>query len=194
MRKAIVVSSAVVLTLMLVAPMTTAGATTVEVPFRAAFSGGASHIEWAPGIELDPSAKSTFGGRCSVPSSWVITNTGSGRATYLGRFTWTSVHCTQAGATPAEPITISDGQMTYVVANGDVLMTEYGQGSVSSFTPTWMCIDTTATFVGGEGRFEDASGSTVEHGCFDPQHPLLEVVVFVASVGTISFDRSDAAG
>jgi hypothetical protein len=84
--------------------------------------------------------------------------------------------------------------MEYDVANGDVLLEHYGNGVVSSFTPTWMCIDTAATFAGGTGRFTSASGSVVEHGCFDPQQPLATTQIRVASVGTIWFDPSDASG
>jgi hypothetical protein len=96
MRKTILVASVMVLALLLL-PAPTASATTPAIPFRATFWGGTASIEWANGVGFDPSATSTFDGRCSTPASWVITNSGAGRATYLGSFTWTSEHCTHAG-------------------------------------------------------------------------------------------------
>jgi len=165
----------------------------VELPFLATFRGATTTVEFAPG---PPGSRSTFGDRCSVPSSWVISFAGWGRSTHLGAFTWTSSHCTQAGATPFDPITITDGQLTFVAANGDLLNEAYGNGVVSVVDPPTMCIDTVVVLDGGTGRFTHASGSALERGCFSLLEPNLPAVsdLRITSSGTIAYDAHDRAG
>lgn len=166
---------------------------TGEVPFHASLRGATTSVQYAVGF---PQTWSTFGGRCSVPSAWVISFAGWGRSTHLGTFTWTSSHCTQPGATPMDPITISDGLLTFVSANGDVLRETYGNGVVSVVDPPLMCIDTQVSFVGGTGRFAEASGSAVERGCFSLLEPNLPALndLRISTTGTIAYDASDRAG
>jgi hypothetical protein len=179
MRRAIVLSVTVFALAMLV-PVGGARASTGALPFRATFRGYTTGMEAPTG--------------CPTGSAYKIYNAGWGWATHLGRFTWASVHCTLFGTNPPFSVTLADGHMTYVTANGDVLLTDYAvqYAYVSEFTPTQMCIDNDAVFVGGTGRFEDASGSAHEHGCFDPREvPTGELLI--DSLGTIVFDASDRA-
>ena len=164
-----------------------------ELPFIATLRGATTTIQYAPGF---PQTWSTFGGRCSVPSGWVISFAGWGRSTHLGTFTWTSSHCTQAGAGPQDPITITDGRLTYVAANGDVLEETYGNGVVSVMDPPLMCIDTVVGFVGGTGRFANATGTAVERGCFSLLEPNLPALndLRISTHGTIAYDAYDRAG
>jgi len=165
---------------------------TTELPFFATLRGATTEVRYAPGF---PQTWSTFDGRCSVPSAWVISFSGWGRSTHLGMVRWTSSHCTQAGATPQDPLTISDGRLTYVAANGDVLEEHYGNGVVSVVAPPLMCIDTQVEFVGGTGRFAHASGTAVESGCFDLREPNLPALndLRITTVGTIAYEASDRA-
>jgi hypothetical protein len=55
-----------------------------------------------------------------------------------------------------------------------------------------LCAYTAQTFVGGSGRFTNASGSALETGCWplEIQGPVIYDLV-VKSTGRISFDASD---
>lgn len=177
MRKTIVLS-AVVLALSLALPTGSAEASD-DLPFRTTFYGSGTEVEEPTG--------------CPPGSAYRIHNAGWGHSTYLGRFTWTSVHCTLMGENPPFTVTLAEGHMTYVASNGDLLYTDYGNGYLSYLSPTWACIDDDATFTGGTGRFEGASGSSHEHGCFDPRH-VPEGLMVITATGSISFDASDRAG
>jgi hypothetical protein len=178
----------------LVALVGAAGSSTKERPFRATFQGHTTSIKFAN--PANPIDTSTFGGRCSVPSNWMIFFEGTGNATHLGQFTWTSAHCTQIGTNPPATVTVSDGRFDYVAANGDLLFEEYGNGQFIVLTPTLACLDTAATFAGGTGRFEHAAGSALEHACWNPSVEPGPAVsdLRIASRGTISYDASDRAG
>lgn len=183
------------LALLLATPVGSAGKSAGERPFRATFQGHTTSVVYAdPG---NPLATSTFAGRCPVASNWMIFFTGTGEATHLGRLTWTSSHCTRVDAFPPTVITISGGQVDFVAANGDRLLEAYAGGEVTVATPTLMCIDTHVTFNGGTGRFEHASGTALEHGCWNPSNepnqPALNDLR-VTSTGTIAYNASDRAG
>jgi hypothetical protein len=154
------------------------------LPFRATIAMSATGMVIAP-----PGEKSTFGGRCSVPSEWVISFTGSGSATHLGSFTFRASHCTQVGAT----INVSDGRASFVAASGDVLWEDYGDAAFSFPSPSLACATTHASFTGGTGRFAGVSGSAVEVGCFDLAGGPMVVDLRMRSTGTISYDASDRA-
>jgi hypothetical protein len=168
---------ALVLALTLVLPAGSASAS-IELPFRTTFYGSGTGMEGPEG--------------CPPGSAYRIHNAGWGYSTYLGRFTWSSVHCTIFGSNPPMTVTLTDGHMTYVASNGDELYAEYGEGYVSELSPTWACIDDEATFIGGTGRFVHASGDSHEHGCFDPRQ-VPEGLMIIRAVGSISFDASDRA-
>lgn len=180
-----------VLALLLGSAAGTAAGSTGERPFHATLQGHTTSVVFAP-----PGTTSTFGGRCSVPSNWVISFEGTGQATHLGSFTWASSHCTQVGANPPATVTLSDGRLEYVAANGDVLREHYFNGRLIPVSPTLVCLDNDSAFVGGSGRFEHASGGALERTCFDPNDPNLPALadLRIVSTGTIVYDASDRAG
>lgn len=167
----------------------THGQPTQALPFHATIVGATTDIVFA----ADPFVGDTFGGRCSVPSAWVISFAGTGHATHLGSFTWSSSHCTQLGANPPATVTISDGQFEYVTANGDILEETYGDAVITSVTPETICMDTHATFTGGTGRFSNASGSALESLCFPNTGSPVLTEMLITSNGTITYDASDRA-
>ncbi|HSI98869.1 MAG TPA: hypothetical protein VLA59_00620 [Patescibacteria group bacterium] len=79
----------------------------------------------------------------------------SGTASHLGRFDWASVHCAPAAD---EVIT---GRLTLTAANGDELVLEYSGPTSAELGSNyfWGTYDFIA--IGGDGRFEDATGSGV---------------------------------
>lgn len=179
-----------VLTVLFVVPAGTAGQAR-ERPFLANIRGHTTGITYAA-----PGTTDTFGGLCTVASNWRIEFAGTGTVSGLGRVTWASSHCTQVGANPPATVTISDGVLDFVAANGDVLHQHYGNGRLRLVSATLVCIDDDATFDGGTGRFAQATGSAFETTCFDPADPSLpELEDFrTTSVGMISYDASDRAG
>lgn len=156
------------------------------LPYRATYVMSATGMQMAPGY---PEEKSLFDGRCSVPSDWVITFAGSGRATHLGTLLFSSSHCTQVGAA----ITISDGQAELAAANGDVLRYDYGNARFSFPDETTACARIDATFVGGTGRFAGATGAAEETSCFDLAGGPMVVDMQVRAVGTLAYDASGDA-
>lgn len=175
-------------TALLPAPLAaTNGQPDKPLPFRATIVMSATGMEMAPGFPLE---RSTFGGRCSVPSDWVIAFVGSGEATHLGSFTYTASHCTQLGA----EISISDGHAAFVADNGDILRYDYGNSRFSFPGPTTACAATDADFAGGTGRFVGATGHADEFGCFDVTGGPLVVDLRVVSTGTLVYDASNRGG
>jgi hypothetical protein len=171
--------------------MAPSSAATQGQPFKASVLGATTDMTFAPDF---PFVGSTFGGRCSVPSDWLISFAGTGNATHLGAFTWRSSHCTQLGVNPPATVTISDGRFEYVAANGDILRENYGDAVVSFPDSATMCMETHATFTGGTGRFTAASGSALERLCFPATSgPWLDEML-INSAGTIAYDPSDRAG
>ena len=155
-----------------------------ELPYRATYVISATGMEMAPG---SPDEKSDFDGRCSVPSDWVIAFVGSGKATYLGTLAFSSSHCTQM----AEAITISDGEAELVAANGDILRYEYGNARFSFPDEATACAVIDATFVGGTGRFAEATGDAEETSCFGLDGGPMVVDMEIDAVGTLAYDASD---
>jgi hypothetical protein len=96
---------------------------------------------------------------------------GSGTASHLGRFDWANVHCAPAAN---EAIT---GLLTLTAANGDELVLQYYGPTDAELGANhfWGAYDFAVT--GGDGRFEDASGSgvmtvyTTFESFFDPVWP-----------------------
>jgi hypothetical protein len=181
---AAMVPVALVFALLAPAASATDGRADHALPFRATVVMSATGMALAP-----PGARSTFEGRCSVPSDWVISFVGSGSATHLGLVTFSASHCTQVGAT----ISVSDGRASFVAANGDVLREDYGDAAFSFPSSSLACATTQATFTGGTGRFAGASGSAVEFGCFDPAGGPMLVDFRLSSAGTIVYNTADRA-
>ena len=137
-----------------------------ERPWKAKLVWTVTGIEWAgePGR-----ATSTFGGRCSVASDYVISAGFRGEATHAGKVTGTTGHCSQISWSNGAPAgaTYSDGRGTCVSANGSTIILRYGNGT-TGFDPAanelWFRDDW--TFIGGTGLFEGATGSGEEGGHF----------------------------
>jgi hypothetical protein len=136
------VACAVVLTALVVT--TTAGAAERQgpklVPFRATAAGT---------YQVQP-----------PPPNVVITATGVGRATHLGRFDFLIRNTVTPVATPAPGCIISSTETftaTLTAANGDTISL-VGTGTSCQNPPTVGIVDV-ATVTGGTGRFEGATGS-----------------------------------
>lgn len=109
--------------------------------------------------EADPfPVGSTFGGRCSVTSNYVIRFEGAGTVSHLGEVTWRSEHCTQYF-----DLTATDGVLTIVAANGDTLVQHYGATIQSATESTKL-----ASFAGGDGRFAGAEGEITSSSVWYP--------------------------
>ena len=180
----------VLVTVGLVAPMAapvtaTNGRLDSALPYRATYVISATGMEMAPGY---PNERSDFGGRCSVPSDWVISFTGSGNASHLGTLAFSSSHCTQMG----EVITTSDGHAELVAADGDVLRYDYGNARFWFLDEATACALIDATFVGGTGRFVGATGSAEESSCFALAGGPMVVDMRIDVVGTLAYDASDS--
>ena len=83
---------------------------------------------------------------------------GSGRATHLGRYT--EVGSAQFSPTADPTVFRIDAWSVYTAANGDQLYAVF-TGQLDGLTGA---ITATGTYVGGTGRFDDASGSATLSG------------------------------
>jgi hypothetical protein len=101
---------------------------------------------------------------------------GTGHATHLGEYTEVgAVEFLEATDPTAIPL---EGQSIYTAANGDELWAVFS-GHLNGLT---LEIDATLTYVGGTGRFADASGSAALVGQIQPDGTI------AASVeGTIDY-------
>jgi hypothetical protein len=87
------------------------------------------------------------------PTTLLVTGTGVGTATHLGRYTMTFTALVDFTAGTGL------GQATFVAANGDRLFsTDSGQATPTA-DPGILSITEIATITGGTGRFEGATGS-----------------------------------
>jgi hypothetical protein len=102
--------------------------------------------------------------------------TGGGQATHLGRYTEVGNVTFEATGTPG--VFALSGWNHYTAANGDVLCAAL-TGTVDFRTGA---ISATATYVGGTGRFVNASGSSALTG-----QMLGGGALTVTGVGTISY-------
>jgi hypothetical protein len=96
-------------------------------------------------------------------NSCQVTAVGAGQATYLGQFTRLSCVVVHEDGSP-------EGTTEFIAANGDTLCAEV-KGEPPIVGPTGLTVRGTYTFIGGTGRFSDASGG-------------------VYFVGVITFDNS----
>jgi hypothetical protein len=140
------------------------------VPFHFRSSATLLDQELAPDFRPPESfGTSDFGGRCSVPSHFLLRLALIGEATHLGRFTGTVEHCTQIDLSTGASST-SDGRISLRAANGDELLGIY------SGVPAPAGVEEHVTFTGGTGRFSNAAGEAVG------------VAVCDQSAGTCVFD------
>ena len=140
------------------------------VPFH--FRSRATLLGQQPAPDFEPPESfgtSDFGGRCSVPSHFVLRLALIGEATHLGRFTGTVEHCTQIDLSTGAAAT-SDGRISLRAANGDELLGTYFG------VPTPAGVEEHVTFTSGTGRFSNAAGGAVG------------VAVCDQSAGTCVFD------
>jgi hypothetical protein len=144
-------------------------------PWTGTFDWTVTRLEWA-----DPSAPfsgvtSTFGGRCSVPSDYVIYSSFKGEATHAGRSGGDGSHCSQLHLTPSGPqnTTYSDGRGTLVTANGSTIELRWGDGTSWTDEQGVTFFKDTFTIAGGTGTFKGASGGGEEGGSFKDFTALL---------------------
>jgi hypothetical protein len=193
------VAAAVILSLAAFVLATSASATHgqpgKQLPFQGMWAGPASGQEFAPGF---PNERSTFDGRCSVPSDYVISWDGlTGKATHLGSLTVVEAsHCSQFD--PASGvIPFGDGVFTLMAANGDTVTGTYGNG-LSSFQPDGTITYTyELTIAGGTGRFAGATGDAAVSGTvveFDMTVMPWKVTVVEVFDGWIAYDASQRSG
>jgi hypothetical protein len=108
---------------------------------------------------------STFEGRCSVPSTWVIRFTTEGDSEPLGTITggW-GEHCSLVEwAAPGVPAgaTYGDGRFDYTLASGERVWGVYQNGA--SQAENWQ---DEFTFTGGTGKYRNLRGGGVDRGTF----------------------------
>lgn len=152
-----------------------------QLPMHVTASAVVLQQDFAPGFGPPTFGRSTFGGRCSTPSDFLIRFRLDGTATPLGQFTAIAEHCSVIDFL-AGTGTETDGVAVFTAANGDELIDNYegtnapGQG-----------FEEQHTFVGGTGRFANAAGGGVGRGICDRQ---AGTCVFSLD-GTIDYDASD---
>ncbi|MGE5358909.1 MAG: hypothetical protein ACM3NQ_07795 [Bacteroidales bacterium] len=157
------------------APSTT-NAASPDRPWKASLNWTVTRLEWPDGQPPFSGTTSTFNGRCSQPSDYVIYASFAGEATHGGRFTGDGSHCSQLHLTPQGPtnITYSDGRGTLTSANGSTVSLRWGNGT-SGTDPatgeTWFRDQ--FTFAGGTGLFTGATGGGEEGGRFKDFAALL---------------------
>jgi hypothetical protein len=102
--------------------------------------------------------------RCrTMDLPFITESAGSGTATNMGRFTWSTSHCTEMPTSPPPPYFVFErGRSTFVAANGDELYVE-GTGEqndpLDETDPEPMALVMYCTITGGTGRFANATGS-----------------------------------
>jgi hypothetical protein len=156
------------------------------VPFQGGGTGTITRQVYAPGF---PTERSTFDGRCSVPSDYVVEFAAGGQLAHLGEVTTVFEHCSRMNvdmATGAVTFDYGDGQMTVVAANGDELYGTYADGSGELMADGNVAWRDTFTLTGGTGRFEGASGSGRDTGT---THSVTGWTVW-GMEGTVAYDAA----
>ena len=136
----------------------------VERPFTYVFEYWVTGIDWAGEVPFSGET-SDFGGRCSVPSDWVIRGRVEGTASIGGPVTGTAEHCAQVawgtdadGAPSMMGLSYSDAENAIIWADGSSLhgtMIDMGGGFDAETGE--MTGGVLAMFTSGTGRFEGAS-------------------------------------
>ncbi len=152
-------------------------------------------VQWAnPQGGPAPGVVSTFDGRCSVPSDYLITFGLVGEATHLGRTTGTAQHCSQLIWTTEGPAgaTYSDGRFSATAADGDIVKGTYTNGTSGAYENGLLWFHDFYTITGGTGRFLEATGGGEEGGTFSDFFALLSgAPVAMWMEGTIAYEASD---
>ncbi len=158
----------------------------MPLPFKGSGTGWVTSQIYAPGFPIE---RSTFEGRCSIPSDYIVEFAASGQATRLGEFTIVFGHCSRINVDPgtgAVSFDYGDGRGTFVAANGDELHGTYDAGSADLTAGGIVVWQDTFTLVGGTGRFDGASGGGQEAGTTDS----VTGWTTWAFEGTITYDAS----
>lgn len=166
----------------LLAKVSGPGGPQVEVPFRGSGTADVTLQEFAPGF---PEQGSSFDGRCSVPSSWIIRFEGAAHITHLGKVTLRFEHCTQADL-QAGIFTYTDGEFSYTAANGDALRGTYSDGTAEMVSSDLVAWQDTFVIRGGTGRFAAATGGGEDRGTTENESGYTEFLMD----GVIHYDAS----
>jgi hypothetical protein len=173
MRHARIVSLAVALTGLLLGWATPAEAVTSSPVHHVGVLVGTfqGHTSSFVPATADLTGRSTFAGRCTVPSNWVIGFTGTGTLKGFGDLTFTGTHCTQYDQNTGRG-TFTDGRFTYVLASGDQFSGTHAGvfrivDNVTHFTDAFV-------LTGGTGRFGGGKGGFLEAGTQDLATDLLQ--------------------
>lgn len=152
--------------------------TDTTLPFQ--LSGGATLVaqDFAPGF---PGGKSDFGGRCSVPSDFVISFEMAATATHLGHLAGDFEHCSQVDSQTGAS-TLTDGVAVLTAANGDELWATYMSAEVPEGA-----FDEMMDFDGGTGRFTNATGEALGRAICNRANGTCEY----DARGTLVYDASD---
>jgi hypothetical protein len=113
------------------------------------------------------SETSTFHGRCSIPSTWVIRFTVEGSSDPLGPIDGWAEHCSQVTwAAPGIPrtATYTDGRMEFTLAEGAKVWGTYTNGVGTFLEDGTNPFQDEFTFTGGTGRYRNIRGSGIEWG------------------------------
>ena len=158
-----------------------------QLPFTGFVQGFVS-VQFAPSF---PFLRSTFGGRCSVPSDWIAVWSGVGQSSQTGLIKAHGSDCDRIDLATGN-LVYGDGVIIEYGANGDYLYGTYtnGHGTLGgTIADDW-------TIVGGTGRFSGATGEGTE--TFDLLAPPTftgEPLPFINPWdGWISYDASQRSG
>jgi len=149
---------------------------------RGEFVGGAAFQTFP----AEPGTRDLFGGRCTVPSDWVIGFWAEGNLPHIGMVTALVSHCSQVDFSTGTA-TYGDGILELIAPNGDEIRGSYHSGTSGPQSATVVWWQDTFVLDGGTGRFANASGGGVEGGTFDLATGVLEYEL----TGVISYDASD---
>lgn len=140
---------AFVATFVLVTPASaTHGQRGRQLPFTGVIEGTFTSLEYAPDF---PFVRSTFDGRCSVPSDIIFSFAATGEGTHVGLFTGGGTDCGRIDLVTG--VVAYEGGATWTAANGDTWSSRYVGSAFPDGTNT-----EEFTVVGGTGRFAGAMG------------------------------------
>jgi hypothetical protein len=162
-------------------PLTDNVSQTIERPYGAKLVWHTDSI-----VTAAQSGDPLFGGRCSVPSRFVEFAHLVGEIIHAGLSHGTANHCVQG--TPKTGLTVTDGILTFMTANGDVLIVSYPHATISLVDGLFI-VDGQFSFTGGTGRFEGASGTGTQHGeaSGTPQEVLAGAPLELRQTGVITY-------
>jgi hypothetical protein len=127
-------------------------------------------MQMAPG---DPGARSTFDGRCSVPSDWVIRFEAAVESPTHGPLTGEVEHCsrivtwrTVEGSPVPDSASFGDGRFSMTAPDGATLTGTYGEGVGATNPDGSVWYRDVVVITGGTGRFEGVQGELDEEGAW----------------------------